>query len=291
MFELPATYKAADTQSNKVQKQYLCLLKLYFTLLVCLGIILLYLKEYIVFKIIYALISIGIIVLSFVFYYIDYQGIWYNARAVAESIKTISWRYAVRVEPFDGEGEGVDTLFIETMSKIVSMNNVFKAHIDATYISGPEISDSMKRIRDMDISQRRDYYHAFRVINQKEWYCNKSKYNKKMSKIFLGSLIVISFFIAIFVFIDIYLSGIGVSDIKFPIEILVSAITIIFTWMQTKKYKELENSYALTAYEIGVISSQNPSKCSGEEILNRYVMNAENAFSREHTQWLARKDS
>ena len=60
--------------------------------------------------------------------------------------------------------------------------------------------------------------------------------------------------------------------------------------VQTKKYKELNKSYALASYEIGFITFQK-KKVYSEEQLSDLVSNTENAFSREHTQWIARKDN
>ena len=59
--------------------------------------------------------------------------------------------------------------------------------------------------------------------------------------------------------------------------------------MQAKRYSELAASYALTAHEISLIREQalNPST---EEEFSKFVSDAENAFSREHTQWSARRD-
>jgi hypothetical protein len=60
--------------------------------------------------------------------------------------------------------------------------------------------------------------------------------------------------------------------------------------VQTKKYKELEKSYALTSHEINFIATQKDD-IKSDDLLSEYVDNSENAFSREHTQWIARKDT
>src|SRR5690349_15967109 len=36
------------------------------------------------------------------------QGRWYQARAAAESVKTLAWKYTVRARPFDGPAESAD---------------------------------------------------------------------------------------------------------------------------------------------------------------------------------------
>jgi len=47
-------------------------------------------------------------------------------------------------------------------------------------------------------------------------------------------------------------------------------------------------SYALASYEINLILNQINS-VNTESEFSKYVDDSENAFSREHTQWIARK--
>ena len=63
----------------------------------------------------------------------------------------------------------------------------------------------------------------------------------------------------------------------------------ILTWLQAKKHNELSSSYSLTAHEIILIKSE-VNRIENEIDFSEYIMNCENAFSREHTQWFARKN-
>lgn len=60
--------------------------------------------------------------------------------------------------------------------------------------------------------------------------------------------------------------------------------------MQAKRFTELSTSYALTANEIALIR-EDAYGLEEDVELSKFVGDAENAFSREHTQWEARKDS
>jgi hypothetical protein len=74
-----------------------------------------------------------------------------------------------------------------------------------------------------------------------------------------------------------------------PIEVLIVIASSILTWMQAKRYQELTTSYNLTAHEITIIR-QNIDFCLSDQQLSDFIKDAENAFSREHTQFVARKD-
>jgi hypothetical protein len=287
MFDYPAIYKEADNISNKTQRRYLVILKAFLCMLVISSIFFTYWGDVFVIKIANAIISLAIVVLSFVFHFYNFQGVWYNARAVAESIKTISWRYAIKAEPYNTPDDEAKKLFLKTIKHIIDMNHDFQKCIEANYGDQQSIPESMTKIRQLPFNERLDIYFNGRIIEQRDWYIKKSKFNRKYSNLFFCFLIIISVVLSILIFFD--FSNITNAFIL-PVSILLSVISVLFTWAQTKKYKELEKSYALTSHEINFISTQK-DEVKTDDLLSEYVDNSENAFSREHTQWIARKDT
>jgi hypothetical protein len=73
-----------------------------------------------------------------------------------------------------------------------------------------------------------------------------------------------------------------------PTELITTIISALIGWVQIKKYNELSASYALTAHEIGLIKEQSYYISSEKDFLD-FIRDAETAFSREHTQWQARR--
>lgn len=286
MFDFPGIYEEADSLSNKTQKRYLKVLKLFIGLLLLSSVLFSYFTNIWEVKLINAIVSLGIVVLSFIFSFVNFQGIWYNSRAVAESIKTISWRYAIKAEPYNIGDVEAKALLIDSIKNILKMNHDFIKNISADYSNHEQIPSSMTFIRSLNTIDRLNYYYNNRIIEQRDWYKKKSEINKKYSTVFFVILIVISFFLSVGLFLDLDKTN----KIVYPIPVLLSALSVIFTWVQTKKYRELEKSYALASHEIGFIAMLKDKVCTEKE-LSDYVIDSENAFSREHTQWIARKDN
>jgi len=286
MFDYLAIYKEADNISNRTQSRYLNILIIFLCMLVISSISFTYFNDFIQMKIINAIISFSIVILLFIFHLYNFQGNWYNARAVAESIKTISWRYVMKAEPYNISDNEAKFLFLKTIKHIIDMNHDFKKCIEVDYANQQLIPDSMVNIRQLSFNERLNIYYEFRIIEQQNWYMGKSKYNKKRSNLFFCILIIISCVLSISILLDLVLDK---YDVIFPVSIILSLISVFFTWVQTKKYKELEKSYALTAHEINFIATQKDNVIS-EDKISAYVEDSENAFSREHTQWIARKD-
>lgn len=293
MFDFPGIYQEADDISNRTQKQYLIILRLFLCLLLLSTIAFSYFNSIWEVKLINAIASLVIVVLSFLFTFINFQGTWYNARAVAESIKTICWRFATKSEPYNVPDLDSKNLLLKTIKDIVDMNHDFQKNISSRFSSHQQIPDNMVKTRMLSLPERLELYYTNRVIEQRDWYIKKSNWNRTRSYMFFASLIVVSIVLSVLLFLDLKEPPINVqkpvNQIDYPIEIMLSILSVIFTWVQTKKYKELDKSYALASHEIGFIATQNESVIT-EADLSEYVNNSENAFSREHTQWIARKD-
>ncbi|WP_369038147.1 SLATT domain-containing protein [Roseovarius tolerans] len=78
-------------------------------------------------------------------------------------------------------------------------------------------------------------------------------------------------------------------DLTWGFSFLLVVVTSSFGWIQVKRHGELAASYTLTAHEIGSIQTL-ALEISDETKLSEFVNAAEFAFSREHTQWQARRD-
>ncbi|WP_167618074.1 DUF4231 domain-containing protein [Maribellus sediminis] len=212
--------------------------------------------------------------------------IWYNGRAVAESVKTRSWRWMMRTEPYiDCEKlEIMRKHFVNDLKTILKQNEslIGKLGIDAS-IEDP-ITEKMIEVRKLDLQERFNLYRRERITNQALWYTKKSKFNKRRAGLWFWTTVVLHAIAIILLLINIYQA-----DLKLPVEVIAVAASSVLTWLQAKKHNELSSSYSLTAHEIILIKSET-TIIENEEEFSEYIMNCENAFSREHTQWFARKN-
>ena len=61
-----------------------------------------------------------------------------------------------------------------------------------------------------------------------------------------------------------------------------------FSWLQLKKYQENKEAYTTATSELNLIKEE-ANRYNAEEEFSKYVLDSENAMSREHTMWLAQK--
>src|SRR3712207_2381101 len=65
-----------------------------------------------------AIVLLGSIVAKFVGQQRRYDKEWFDGRAVAESAKTLTWRYMMRLEPFQEDDATSDREFIEELAEL-----------------------------------------------------------------------------------------------------------------------------------------------------------------------------
>ncbi len=280
----PALYNDADAASANAQKEYLRLIKGEYALLFVAAILTMQTFNSVPFYIFYALIFIVSLVLMLLRTLKRPDQDWYKCRALAESIKTATWRYAMRAEPFDdARTQDARRDFRSLLKEIFDANQHIGARISGLNPDGQQMTPSMDQIRDKGLEDRCKIYLDSRIRDQRTWYRNKSKSNKKIMNFWIGVCVVVYLAAAASV-----LYRISDPVTVLPIEPLIVVASSIVGWMQIKKFSELSSAYALTAHEIGIIEGRMVDMIDDEKF-SQFVNEAELAFSREHTQWVARQ--
>lgn len=208
---------------------------------------------------------------------------WYNARAVAESVKTLTWRYMMRAEPFQATDETSLRAFQKKLKEVLEQNQQALGLLSSN-LADRQITEAIRSHREAPFEERKDLYIKDRIDDQCGWYARKANFNRKRARLFFAVLVlsnVVALSLSVYRIIE-------PAAQFFPTDIFVAFSASLLTWIQGKRYSELAASYALTAHEIGIIRDQ--AVDVSESQFSVFVADTENAFSREHTQWVARKD-
>ena len=229
-----------------------------------------------------AILAFGVLAAAYYLYSRRPQSIWYSARVLAESIKTVSWRYVCKAEPFDGTDQ-------EAKKRLSDQINLYREqnpHRDVLRVASPTaelITNRMREIRALPLPQRIASYRKDRIEDQLNWYTTKAKSNEGAGQLWYFGLIGASLLALAYPIVRMSLEG--VPDLNFLFSIPVA----ILSWLQVKKFQELASSYSLAVHDIGLAKNNLPARPKVKEFSD-FVGDMENAFSREHTQWSARKD-
>lgn len=286
--DLPGLYQSADLSSIGEQKKYFRGIAWYLVLVI-IAVLFAFLSDDTTdpsLKIISTILFLGTLFIMIWLRVSKPEDIWYNGRAVAESVKTRAWRWMMRAGPFlDCENiEEARKHFINDLKSILKQNESLISTLGIEASLKDPISDKMLHIRKLTPEERFQIYREERISNQALWYSGKVKYNRIRSKFWFWATVTLH---AIAIILLLY--NIKEPELKLPIEVIAIGASSVLTWLQAKQHNELSSSYTLAAHEIILIKSES-SAIQYERDLSDYVINCENAFSREHTQWNAKKN-
>jgi len=284
----PALYRAAEGASQGGQVVYKRLVGANLSLVVA-GAVLgalafLVPKEYAAyFAAAAAIVLLGSIVVKFVAKQRHDDKEWFDGRAVAESVKTLTWRYMMRLEPFEDDATS-DQKFIEELDAIRKARSGLQYRVSARDGSTEQITPRMREVRQMTVEERRDLYVKERLEDQAQWYAGKAEANRVLATRLFWAALAAQFVALVLAVWRVatpspWLSLVG------PLLALAAAFT---AWTQLGRNDELSKSYALANQELLSIKALAASVDTEQE-LAKIVRDGEGAISREHTMWIAKR--
>jgi SMODS and SLOG-associating 2TM effector domain 3/SMODS and SLOG-associating 2TM effector domain 1 len=221
-----------------------------------------------------------------------YEKVWFDCRAVAASVKTVTWRYMMQAPPYNADKNDidVDAEFLNELTEIRKARPGVAAHIVGQTSSTTEISDSMRKIRALPLDERKTIYISARLLDQKTWYENRARANRSSaSRWFWGIVIIQMIALSLASAVAILQFTHGPSSINLLVSLFTTLAATFVAWTQTKRHEELKQSYALAAQELSDLEALEPH-VSDPKSFQAFVTQVEEAISREHTMWRARRN-
>lgn len=286
--DFPALYRAADKASLSAQHQFVLLTSIELSLMIIAAIMGAFVLSDTSIKTIMAiasavLLTTGICV-TIIARITKPERVWYDGRAIAESVKTLAWRYMTGSEPYaTALGSKADEIFISSLHSLLLERKTFAARLGSQYNREQQITEKMRQARNLSAYERKRLFLSERIDDQKQWYSRKTEANQKSAtRLFI--LTVASQFIAI---VFAFTLGLWRESIIQLTGVFTTLAAAFMAWTQMRRNEELAQSYGLATQELIFIYEQS-AQVNTEEELSNYVINSENAISREHKMWLVR---
>ncbi|PYC85368.1 DUF4231 domain-containing protein [Streptomyces tateyamensis] len=219
------------------------------------------------------------------------QGLWYEGRAAAESVKTLAWKYAVRADqgrrPPTGPPDA-ERLYHRQLADLL------RAFRDSPVLPADPgqhtvVTEAMRELRAQPLAVRREVYLRERVEAQRAWYRDKAAHCDRAGRLtdWLGVLL------PGLALPGAVLRALGLLGLE-PLGALSALAASVIAWSQLRQYRPLAAAYRLAAEELALVREQlaglDPAAKGSEELWARLARDAEDAVSREHTTWQARRE-
>ncbi len=288
--DYPNYFQASDKLSIDSQKSYLNIIRVDLLAMVCAALLAIYNFQTTECKLfVYILTGLSLLfglILTIILKSKKYEDIWYQGRALAESCKTISWRFSMCSEYFESSisKEEVKERFIVRIKEIINEFSNLSSYLDAKILNKEIITYKMLELRKLPIKERKDYYITNRIENQKEWYANKAEWNKGKSEFWFW-VIISSQALALISIVFLIKSPDNNWNL---VGLLTTIASSAISWLQIKQHQELKQAYTTAAEELNFIKELS-YKVTNEEQFSEFILDSENAISREHTLWIAQR--
>lgn len=201
---------------------------------------------------------------------------WYDGRAIAESAKTMAWRYAVGAAPYARNDQTARARLIADLQTLLSDAPDTNIHPSLKM----PISKVMEDVRAASLDDRRRLYIRDRIDNQRHWYAMKSSINRKRAIQWRILLLTLEGLAIVGAFAG-YVGAAGF------VAALVGGGA---AWMGVRQHENTKRAYAFAAHELS-IAADLLKEVPDEARWAQAVADAEEAVSREHTMWRASRSS
>jgi hypothetical protein len=204
---------------------------------------------------------------------------WYEARAAAESAKSLAWRFGVGGEPLGVSVADASSLYQNRLGDILKDLDIGLA---SSAQPGEQITEAMSNLRAAPPDARRYAYRQDRIEDQRDWYHKKALENSELAETRRKQAIGLE----ILGVVAGVLTFAGVVKIDL-LGVFAAGVASIVAWLQTRQHETLATSYAVTEQELAGVRSEWDVVGPAEDDWAAFVDKAEEAISREHKLWRA----
>jgi len=288
--DYPGLFQGADAAAASAQKTYFLLQRLYLGSLIVGGMIGMLTSLFTGGKLTWTytlmaiVLSMGLLVLWISRSRRD-DNAWFDCRAIAESVKTATWRFMMIAPPFQNH-DAVDQHFVSELQEIRNARPECQNHLAGVVAaSKTAITDFMRKVRGVAYDNRKRFYIEQRLRDQKSWYSRKAELNARRGAQWFWGTAGLQAIAVVVAIIQASTGGVGIN----MVPVLTTCAAVVAAWNQMKRHDELKKTYALASQELGELEAI-ANNLDSENDFQKLVEQVEEAISREHTMWCARRD-
>lgn len=206
---------------------------------------------------------------------------WYDGRAGAESTKSMTWKFAVGGQPYGVDEFDAKTRYESDIQALIGELDRLGSSLRAP--SRAAAADPLMEVRRASLDERRGVYRQQRVADQRGWYARRAGDHRRSARRWQVAMVcaqVVGIAGAV-------LKGVDVVHVDL-LSLLATVAAALAAWTNAADYVQIARAYDFAAIELDAILSRvGDPKTEAEWAA--FVADAEQAMSREHTMWLARK--
>lgn len=209
--------------------------------------------------------------------------VWFDGRAVAETVKSQTWTYMMRVPPFDDDANA-DRTFIDRLTAAARARPGI-AQVPASVEHPSQITPTMRERRRRPLDARLRAYMTDRLEASIRWYGRSAARHGRKARIWSLAALLAEAAAVVAALVAVFSESVG----QLGLLGFFGAIAAAFTaWNQLGRHAEVARAYGLAHQELLNIAALGEGVAT-EPGLAALVQDGEAAISREHSMWVARR--
>jgi SMODS and SLOG-associating 2TM effector domain 3/SMODS and SLOG-associating 2TM effector domain 1 len=205
---------------------------------------------------------------------------WFESRSVAETTKSLMWRYMMRAPPYDGE-DG-DRRFLASLRDTLHTHEITLEHAPSK-IDARQITPYMRLIRSLPASERKQIYLRLRVNDQLHYYSSKAVRDARFGKRWRITGFIFRAATFVFAVARFWLDESGIL-----VGLFVNLTVVVASWAQLLKYENLAKGYAQVSRSLRRLHLE-LNHAQDEHAFERVVLETEGVISHEETVWVLKR--
>jgi len=284
---LPAIYHVADRAATTTRRRYMRLVAANLGLVLAATVVASLSAPSDDVRRVQALITAGVfglsLTLSLAMATSKYDRVWVKSRALAESIKSTAWRFAMSAAPFDAmPTKEAEQKLLAQLEKLVR---------EAPTVAGlsaaddrAEITNAMVALRHAPVDVRRDRYATDRIADQRDWFAARAVSAARAGRAW-GALLIgaqTAGFVAALVMV-------WSPGARFNARAVFAAFAAAsLGWLRATQHREVAATYTAMSQTLK-LSGESARRADTEDALTAIVVETETALEQENGAWMQRR--
>ena len=175
----PALFLDSDGSSDKYQSNFLWLIRGEYLMLFIASVFSLNFIEGVVCNLLYAAAFFAGLIILITRAQSKPEQQWYRCRALAESVKTLTWRYMMHAAPFNSKENDAKSELRDQLHKVFNENIATAKLITSDWSGKDQITNAMADVRSMNRKERMAYYLKHRVDDANDGFAVEGDFEKR----------------------------------------------------------------------------------------------------------------
>ncbi len=216
-----------------------------------------------------------------------WQHKWYECRSVAEDLKRLTWRYLMQLEPFTADEKAPDAAFVSAANGILHRYpGVLTIVGRRDHTPSPPVTPEMRRVRQSSVEERAELFLTSRLRPEVAWYAAKARRLGTADRRWFAALIFVQVAAVASALILAFrvLRGTWSPAEDGWVVMLTAVGTSMIGWQRSKRFSDLESSYAATAHALAGMESARPQPSESGPYV-KWLERVEATLAQEHEAW------